>query len=120
MHRPVCIQWLAPAVGKMTSFRDAPMRTACLLLFLPFTASAVPLLVDAGASVGHDEIGDTWDLLAADPWQTPFCQPAYRRRVSGPVGMLEQLAKLVDSFLEEHAAPEQAEPGDGTAPAAAS
>ncbi len=36
-------------------------------------ASAVPLLVDAGASVGHDEIGDTWDLLAADPtdWGAP-------------------------------------------------
>lgn len=36
-------------------------------------ASAVPLLVDAGASVGHDAIGDTWDLLAANPadWGAP-------------------------------------------------
>ncbi len=35
--------------------------------------AGVPLLVDAGASVGHDAIGATWDLLAADPgdWGGP-------------------------------------------------
>lgn len=30
-------------------------------------AAGVPLLVDAGASVGHDDVGDAWDVLAADP-----------------------------------------------------
>ena len=30
-------------------------------------AAGVPLLVDAGASAGHDDLGDAWDLLAADP-----------------------------------------------------
>lgn len=36
-------------------------------------ACGVPLLVDAGASVGHDAVGDTWDLLAANPadWGAP-------------------------------------------------
>lgn len=29
-------------------------------------AAGVPLLVDAGASLGHVDVGDTWDLLAAD------------------------------------------------------
>ncbi len=35
--------------------------------------SGVPLLVDAGASVGHDLVGAQWDLLAADPadWGAP-------------------------------------------------
>jgi len=33
----------------------------------------VPLLVDAGASVGHVAVGDDWDVLAADPgdWGGP-------------------------------------------------
>lgn len=30
-------------------------------------AAGVPLLVDAGAALGHVPIGDGWDLLAADP-----------------------------------------------------
>ncbi|MFB8229707.1 cysteine desulfurase family protein [Cellulosimicrobium sp. NPDC055967] len=30
-------------------------------------AAGVPLLVDAGASVGHDEVPASWDALAADP-----------------------------------------------------
>lgn len=30
-------------------------------------AAGVPLLVDAGASIGHDEVPDAWDVLAADP-----------------------------------------------------
>ena len=36
-------------------------------------ASAVPLLLDAGASAGHDGVGDAWDLLAANPadWGSP-------------------------------------------------
>lgn len=36
-------------------------------------AAGVPLLVDAGASVGHVPVGDTWDVLAADPgdWGSP-------------------------------------------------
>lgn len=36
-------------------------------------AAGVPLLVDAGAAVGHTAVGDTWDLLAADPrdWGGP-------------------------------------------------
>lgn len=36
-------------------------------------AAGVPLLVDAGASVGHVAVPDTWDLLAADPgdWGGP-------------------------------------------------
>lgn len=36
-------------------------------------ASGVPLLVDAGASVGHVAVPGTWDLLAADPadWGGP-------------------------------------------------
>jgi cysteine desulfurase len=29
--------------------------------------AGVPLLVDAGASVGHDEVPQAWDALAADP-----------------------------------------------------
>ena len=29
-------------------------------------AAGVPLLVDAGASLGHVDVGDAWDLLAAD------------------------------------------------------
>ncbi|WP_278234669.1 aminotransferase class V-fold PLP-dependent enzyme [Isoptericola sp. AK164] len=35
--------------------------------------SGVPLLVDAGASVGHTELPTAWDLLAADPadWGGP-------------------------------------------------
>ncbi|MFD7306581.1 cysteine desulfurase family protein [Promicromonospora sp. NPDC059942] len=35
--------------------------------------AGVPLLVDAGASVGHVAVPDTWDLLAADPadWGGP-------------------------------------------------
>ncbi len=35
--------------------------------------AGVPLLVDAGASVGHVDVGDAWDLLAADPgdWGAP-------------------------------------------------
>ena len=35
--------------------------------------AGVPLLVDAGASAGHVELPDTWDLLAADPgdWGGP-------------------------------------------------
>ncbi|MFE7509437.1 cysteine desulfurase family protein [Promicromonospora sp. NPDC057488] len=36
-------------------------------------AAGVPLLVDAGASVGHVAVPDPWDLLAADPadWGGP-------------------------------------------------
>lgn len=36
-------------------------------------AAGVPLLVDAGASVGHVAVPETWDLLAADPadWGGP-------------------------------------------------
>lgn len=36
-------------------------------------AAGVPLLVDAGASVGHDDVGPDWDALAADPrdWGGP-------------------------------------------------
>lgn len=36
-------------------------------------AAGVPLLVDAGASLGHVPVGDAWDLLAADPgdWGGP-------------------------------------------------
>jgi cysteine desulfurase len=36
-------------------------------------AAGVPLLVDAGASVGHVEVDGAWDLLAADPadWGGP-------------------------------------------------
>ncbi len=45
----------------------------------------VPLLVDAGASVGHVDIGDDWDVLAADPtgWGGPAGVGllAVRRRV---------------------------------------
>ena len=36
-------------------------------------AAGVPLLVDAGASLGHDVVPGAWDLLAADPadWGSP-------------------------------------------------
>ncbi|MFE5308225.1 cysteine desulfurase family protein [Isoptericola sp. NPDC056605] len=36
-------------------------------------AAGVPLLVDAGASLGHDVVPDSWDLLAAHPpdWGGP-------------------------------------------------
>lgn len=36
-------------------------------------AAGVPLLVDAGASLGHVHVGPGWDLLAADPadWGAP-------------------------------------------------
>ncbi|WP_182111345.1 cysteine desulfurase family protein [Actinotalea sp. JY-7876] len=36
-------------------------------------AAGVPLLVDAGSSVGHVPVPDAWDLLAADPgdWGAP-------------------------------------------------
>ncbi|MFD6177119.1 MULTISPECIES: cysteine desulfurase family protein [unclassified Isoptericola] len=36
-------------------------------------AADVPLLVDAGASLGHDDLPDAWDLLAAQPsdWGGP-------------------------------------------------
>ncbi|WP_261376364.1 aminotransferase class V-fold PLP-dependent enzyme, partial [Isoptericola variabilis] len=36
-------------------------------------AAGVPLLVDAGASLGHAEVSPAWDLLAADPadWGAP-------------------------------------------------
>jgi cysteine desulfurase len=36
-------------------------------------AAGVPLLVDAGASLGHVAVGDAWDLLAANPgdWGGP-------------------------------------------------
>ncbi|MFE6970561.1 cysteine desulfurase family protein [Isoptericola sp. NPDC057653] len=36
-------------------------------------AAGVPLLVDAGASLGHDDVPDAWDLLAAQPsdWGGP-------------------------------------------------
>ncbi|MBE1876986.1 cysteine desulfurase family protein [Myceligenerans pegani] len=36
-------------------------------------AAGVPLLVDAGASLGHARVPETWDLLAADPadWGGP-------------------------------------------------
>jgi cysteine desulfurase len=36
-------------------------------------AAGVPLLVDAGASLGHVDVGPAWDVLAADPadWGAP-------------------------------------------------
>ncbi|MFI2365317.1 cysteine desulfurase family protein [Promicromonospora sp. NPDC019610] len=54
-------------------------------------AAGVPLLVDAGASVGHVAVPDTWDLLAADPadWGGPAGVGvlAVRQRVrTAPVG----------------------------------
>jgi cysteine desulfurase len=54
-------------------------------------ASGVPLLVDAGASVGHVAVPGTWDLLAADPadWGGPAGVGvlAVRQRVrTAPVG----------------------------------
>ncbi|MEV0890100.1 aminotransferase class V-fold PLP-dependent enzyme [Promicromonospora sp. NPDC050262] len=54
-------------------------------------AAAVPLLVDAGASVGHVAVPDAWDLLAADPadWGGPAGVGvlAVRQRVrTAPVG----------------------------------
>lgn len=48
-------------------------------------AAGVPLLVDAGASLGHVAVGPDWDLLAADPadWGGPsgIAVLAVRRRV---------------------------------------
>lgn len=54
-------------------------------------AAGVPLLVDAGASVGHVAVPATWDLLAADPadWGGPAGVGvlAVRQRVrTAPVG----------------------------------
>jgi cysteine desulfurase len=54
-------------------------------------AAGVPLLVDAGASVGHVAVPATWDLLAADPadWGGPagIGVLAVRQRVrTTPVG----------------------------------
>ncbi|WP_369374296.1 cysteine desulfurase family protein [Promicromonospora sp. Populi] len=54
-------------------------------------AAGVPLLVDAGASVGHVAVPETWDLLAADPadWGGPAGVGvlAARQRVrTAPVG----------------------------------
>ena len=54
-------------------------------------SAGVPLLVDAGASLGHIEIGPNWDLLAADPgdWGGPagVAVLAARSRVRAlPVG----------------------------------
>jgi cysteine desulfurase len=54
-------------------------------------AAGVPLLVDAGASVGHVAVPGTWDLLAADPadWGGPAGVGvlAVRQRVrTAPVG----------------------------------
>lgn len=54
-------------------------------------AAGVPLLVDAGASVGHVAVPGTWDLLAADPadWGGPagIGVLAARQRVrTAPVG----------------------------------
>lgn len=53
--------------------------------------AGVPLLVDAGASVGHVAVPNTWDLLAADPadWGGPAGVGvlAVRQRVrTAPVG----------------------------------
>jgi cysteine desulfurase len=58
-------------------------------------AAGVPLLVDAGASVGHVAVPGTWDLLAADPadWGGPAGVGvlAVRQRVrTAPVGPEEQ------------------------------
>ena len=49
-------------------------------------ASGVPLLVDAGASVGHMVVPQTWDLLAADPadWGGPAGVGRARRPAAGP------------------------------------
>ena len=55
-------------------------------------AARVPLLVDAGASVGHDDVGPEWDVLAADPadWGSPAgvgvlaVRSRVRTRPSGP------------------------------------
>nr|WP_253837591.1 aminotransferase class V-fold PLP-dependent enzyme [Promicromonospora thailandica] len=54
-------------------------------------AAGVPLLVDAGASLGHVAVADAWDLLAADPadWGGPagLGVLAVRQRVrTTPVG----------------------------------
>lgn len=70
------LQHANPEVGTLQPLAQA--RAAAL-------ASGVPLLVDAGASVGHVAVGDDWDALAADPtgWGGPAGVGllAVRRRV---------------------------------------
>ncbi|GAA3820195.1 cysteine desulfurase family protein [Cellulomonas soli] len=54
--------------------------------------AGVPLLVDAGASVGHLDVGDAWDVLVADAgdWGGPaplgllVTRPGVRRSPDGP------------------------------------
>lgn len=56
------------------------------------SAAGVPLLVDAGASVGHVDVGSSWDVLAADPgdWGGPgglgvlVTRPGVRRSPDWP------------------------------------
>jgi len=55
-------------------------------------AAGVPLLVDGGASLGHTDVGDAWDVLAADPgdWGGPggvgvlVTRPGVRRTPDWP------------------------------------
>ncbi len=51
-------------VGTLQPVEDVHAATA---------RAGVPLLVDAGASLGHVELGPAWDLVAADPadWGAP-------------------------------------------------
>lgn len=58
------LQHANPEVGTLQPVADAHEAAR---------AAGVPLLVDAGASIGHAEVGPDWDLLAADPgdWGGP-------------------------------------------------
>lgn len=70
------LQHANPEVGTLQPLAQAHAATA---------RAGVPLLVDAGASVGHVPIGGDWDVLAADPtgWGGPAGVGllAVRRRV---------------------------------------
>lgn len=58
------LQHANPEVGTLQPVAQAHAATS---------QAGVPLLVDAGASVGHVDVGADWDLLAADPtgWGGP-------------------------------------------------
>ncbi|WP_448060992.1 cysteine desulfurase family protein [Cellulomonas hominis] len=66
----------APGVA-LAALQHANGEVGTLQPVAPVAAAArragVPLLVDAGASVGHAVVGDDWDVLAADPgdWGAP-------------------------------------------------
>lgn len=70
------LQHANPEVGTLQPLEQAHAATA---------EAGVPLLVDAGASVGHVAVGDAWEALAADPasWGGPAGVGllAVRRRV---------------------------------------